>query len=49
MRIARKLKNFRNRILKRFNPLGYAKKVGVNFPWGGYTYMAISNGILSLG
>ena len=35
MRIARKLKNFRNRILKRFNPLGYAKKVGVNFPWGG--------------
>ena len=41
MGIVRKLKNFKNRIIKRFDPLGYAKRIGVNFPWGGYTYMGI--------
>lgn len=41
MNVLRKILNMRNRILKRINPLGYAKKVGVNFPWGGYTYMEI--------
>lgn len=41
MGLFRKMHNFKNRILKRTNPLGYAKKIGVNFPWGGYICMEI--------
>lgn len=35
--------------LKKFKPLEYARKIGVNFPWGGYTSMEILTGVLSRG
>lgn len=42
-------KRIHRAILKRINPLDYAKLVGVNFKGGGYTSMGELNGAASPG
>lgn len=49
MKITRIIRMVKNRIMQSTNPVGWARKIGVNFPGGGYTSMAERVGAQNLG
>ena len=49
MTLKRFISKVRGTYLHRFKPLKYAKLIGVNFPWGGYTCMKGLSGVLNCG